>query len=169
MMHLFRIGSALWEVALAGLPEAPLLLLRDEACRVSLETLGGAAAIVQVDGARFAIHLAGTDEQRFIHIEGEVFEIAVLDPLTVHAHKEAGNTGLLARAPMPGCVVACPVGVGAAVRPGDSLVMIESMKLEVAIKAERAGVVQAVHFDVGSTFEKDAVLVTLVAATEGQA
>jgi acetyl/propionyl-CoA carboxylase alpha subunit len=169
MMHVFQIGSVRWEAALAGSPQARRLLLGDEDWRVSLEAFGSGAAIVQVGGERFAICIAGTDERRFIHIDGEVFEVAVLDPLIVHAHKETGSTGLLARAPMPGCVVACPVAVGAAVRAGDSLVIIESMKLEVAIKAERTGVVQEVHFDVGRTFEKDAVLVTLAAMNEEQA
>jgi acetyl/propionyl-CoA carboxylase alpha subunit len=169
MMHVFQIGSARWEAALAGSPQARRLLLGGEDCRVSLEELGSGATILRVAGERFAIRIAGTDERRFIHIEGEVFEVALLDPLIVHAHKEASSTGLLARAPMPGCVVACPVVVGMAVRAGDSLVIIESMKLEVAIKAERAGIVRAVHFDVGRTFEKDSVLVTLAAANEDQA
>ena len=168
-MHVIRIGCSNLEVALTGSPQARCLLHSGEAFRVSLTELGDGAAIIQVDGESFAIHLAGTDERRFIHIEGEVFEVAILDPLIVHAHKETGRSGLLARAPMPGCVVACPVAVGAQVRSGDSLVIIESMKLEVAIKAEHAGIVQAVHFGVGRTFEKDAVLVTLAAADEGPA
>jgi biotin carboxyl carrier protein len=102
-----------------------------------------------------------------VHIDGEVFEICVLDPLFVHAHKAVGGTGLLARAPMPGSVVALPVCLGSAVRAGDTLVIIESMKLEVAIKAECAGTVRQVHFEIGRNFEKNAVLVTLAAADEG--
>jgi biotin carboxyl carrier protein len=166
MMHVVRIGGASWEAAVVGPKQARRLLLRDQECGISLEKLEGGAFIVQVDGARFAIYLAGPDERRFVHIEGEVFEVAVLDPLTVHAQKEAGAAGLQARAPMPGSVVAYPVGVGASVRPGDILVIIESMKLEVAIKAERAGTVHSIHADVGRTFEKGAVLVTLAAASE---
>jgi len=165
MMHVLRIGDASWDAALVGPRQARRLWLPDQECRISLEPLEGGACMVQVDGARFAIYLAGSDELRFIHIEGEVFEVAVLDPLTVHAQKEAGATGLQARAPMPGSVVAHPVRVGATVRPGDILVIIESMKLEVAIRAERAGTVHSIHTDIGRTFEKGAVLVTLVAAS----
>jgi len=43
------------------------------------------------------------------------------------------------------------------------------MKLEVAIKAERAGTMQAIHYEIGSNFEKDAVLATLAALAEDPA
>jgi 3-methylcrotonyl-CoA carboxylase alpha subunit len=167
MMHVLRIGQTSWECAVVGPRHARRLLLPDQEYLVSLEPLEGTAFMVQVDAERFTIHVAGTDERRFIHVEGEVFEVAVLDPLTVHAQREAGATGLQARAPMPGSVVAYPAPIGATVRPGDTLVIIESMKLEVAIKAERAGIVHSHHADVGRTFEKGAVLVTLAATSEG--
>jgi acetyl/propionyl-CoA carboxylase alpha subunit len=167
MMFLFRIGEDTREGALTGSAQARHLLLREGDCSVSLTELGGGAGVVQVDGVSSAVYLAGTDDRRFVHINGEVFEIAVLDPLFVYAHKAVGGAGLLARAPMPGSVVALPVSVGAAVRAGDILVIIESMKLEVAIKAEHAGTVRQVHFEVGRTFEKNAVLVTLAGVDEG--
>jgi multidrug efflux pump subunit AcrA (membrane-fusion protein) len=63
----------------------------------------------------------------------------VLEPLAVHARQAGAATGLEARAPMPGSVVALPVAVGDSVRAGDTLVIIESMKLEVALKADAAG------------------------------
>jgi acetyl/propionyl-CoA carboxylase alpha subunit len=164
MMHVLRLAEASWECAVLGAGQARRLLLPDQECRISLEPLQDGVFIVLVDGVRFVIHLAGTDDRRYVHIDGEVFEVSVLDPLTVHAQRETGALGLQARAPMPGSVVAYPVCTGATVRPGDILVIIESMKLEVAIKAERAGTVQSIHVDVGKTFEKGAVLVTLAAA-----
>ena len=68
---------------------------------------------------------------------------------------------------MPGSVVALPVAVGDAVHAGATLVIIESMKLEVAIKAECGGSVEAIHVALGQTFDKNAVLVTLAALVEG--
>jgi len=68
---------------------------------------------------------------------------------------------------MPGSVVALPVAVGDSVRAGDTLVIIESMKLEVALKATQPGRVAAINCAIGRSFEKDAVLVVL--AGEGSA
>ncbi len=166
-MFSFRIGDAVFEGALAGQAGARRLLLRDSDCGVALVERGDGAAMVRVDGVEFAVYLAGSDDRRFVHIDGEVYDVAVLDPLFVHAHKGGVSAGLVARAPMPGSVVALPVAEGCAVRAGDTLVIIESMKLEVAIKAERDGTVRQVHCAVGRTFEKGAVLVTLADAGGG--
>src|ERR1700674_643678 len=54
-------------------------------------------------------------------------------------------------APLQGTVVAVAVAVGATVRAGQELVVIESMKLEHVVSAERDGVVQRVQAIVGQT------------------
>jgi biotin carboxyl carrier protein len=167
MMHVLRIGEASYAAALAGPPKARRLLLPDSSHDVSLTETADGACIIAVDGALFAAHVARGGDHCFVHIDGEVYAVAVLDPLAVHARTAAGAGGLEARAPMPGTVVALPVSEGAAVQAGDTLVIIESMKLELAIKAECAGTVAAIHCSVGGTFDKDAVLLTLAAAGEG--
>ena len=57
-------------------------------------------------------------------------------------------------------VIAVAAEPGAQVQAGDTLMVIESMKLETAIKAPRDGVVATVTFAAGQSFERDAVLVT---------
>jgi biotin carboxyl carrier protein len=62
---------------------------------------------------------------------------------------------------MPGVVIAVHAAEGQTVARGDTLVVIESMKLETAIKAPRDGVIATVHVAVGKTFDRAAPLVTL--------
>ena len=64
-------------------------------------------------------------------------------------------------APMPGVVVALNVAPGQKIARGETLLVIESMKLETAIKAGRDGIVAAVHFEKGCTFNRGAALVSL--------
>ena len=66
----------------------------------------------------------------------------------------------VATAPMPGVVVAVHTAPGARVTRGDTLMVIESMKLETAIKAWRDGTVETIHVAEGRTFERSAPLVT---------
>ncbi|HRO60309.1 MAG TPA: pyruvate carboxylase [Burkholderiaceae bacterium] len=54
-------------------------------------------------------------------------------------------------APMPGMVVTVAVKSGQKIRAGDPLVSIEAMKMEMQIRAERDGVVRAVHVKPGDT------------------
>ena len=60
-----------------------------------------------------------------------------------------------------GSVIALNAVAGQEVRRGDLLLVIESMKMETAIFAGLDGVVREVHVQIGQTFDRDAVLVSL--------
>jgi biotin carboxyl carrier protein len=62
---------------------------------------------------------------------------------------------------MPGLVVRVEVTVGQQVEIGAGLVVVEAMKMENELRAQRAGVVQTVHVAPGQTVDKGASLVTL--------
>jgi acetyl/propionyl-CoA carboxylase alpha subunit/acetyl-CoA carboxylase carboxyltransferase component len=54
-------------------------------------------------------------------------------------------------APLPGTVTSVAVSPGDRVAPGDELMVLEAMKMEHEVRAERAGFVHAVTVDVGGT------------------
>jgi 3-methylcrotonyl-CoA carboxylase alpha subunit len=64
-------------------------------------------------------------------------------------------------APMPGRIVLIRACVGDEVGEGQELGVMEAMKMELSLKAPRAGVVEAVRAQVGDFVEADAVLVKL--------
>lgn len=65
------------------------------------------------------------------------------------------------RAPMPGRVVFVRSEVGASVAEGDELLVLEAMKMELSLKAPRAGIVEELRAKVGEFVEADAILVRL--------
>ncbi|MBP6438930.1 MAG: acetyl-CoA carboxylase biotin carboxyl carrier protein subunit, partial [Thermomonas sp.] len=65
------------------------------------------------------------------------------------------------RAPMPGRVVVVQKLPGDAVGVGDVVLVIEAMKMELALKAPRDGVVAEVRVVAGDFVEADAVLALL--------
>jgi 3-methylcrotonyl-CoA carboxylase alpha subunit/geranyl-CoA carboxylase alpha subunit len=67
------------------------------------------------------------------------------------------------RAPFNGKVIAVKVAPGSAVARGDTLLVIESMKLEHALAAARDGVVKAVHVEPGQQAATAQVLVSFEA------
>ncbi len=73
----------------------------------------------------------------------------------------AGAGGNQVRAPMPGRIVAVRVAVGAEVAEGEELMVMEAMKMELALRAPRAGVISEVRAKVGEFVEGDMVLVAL--------
>ena len=68
-------------------------------------------------------------------------------------------------APMPGRIVLVRACIGAEVAAGDELLVMEAMKMELALKAPRAGTIAAVGIDVGDFVEADAVLVRFADAS----
>jgi len=65
------------------------------------------------------------------------------------------------RSPMPGRVIRIAVAPGATVRAGQSLVVLEAMKMENEVVAAWPGTVLEIHVEPGSTIEANAKLVTL--------
>jgi propionyl-CoA carboxylase alpha chain len=65
------------------------------------------------------------------------------------------------RAPMPGKILAVRVEPGQAVRQGETLVILEAMKMEHEVVAPHDGTVQAVLVETGQQVDAEAVLVVL--------
>ncbi|MDE2294017.1 MAG: 3-methylcrotonyl-CoA carboxylase [Gammaproteobacteria bacterium] len=114
-----------------------------------------------IDGVRRRVDWARLDERLILWRGAARVAIAIEDPRRGAARATAKEGELVAR--LPGTVVAVPVAVGARVEAGATLLVVEAMKMEHAIRAPHAGVVRAVHFAVGARVTEGAVLVDLEA------
>ena len=83
-------------------------------------------------------------------------------PAAAPAPAKQGSAGATAvKAPMPGNIMKINAKVGAAVKKGDVLMVLEAMKMENDICAPADGTVASIEVAQGATVETDAVLVTL--------
>lgn len=72
----------------------------------------------------------------------------------------APSTGYSVKCPLPGTILSIKVGVGDTVSMGQTLVVLEAMKMENNIDADRAGVVKQILVQQGATvMEGDNLLV----------
>ena len=92
-------------------------------------------------------------------IDGRAYTVTRLDPLSGAAGAGAGGDDI--RADMPGRVVSVDCAVGDQVGAGQTLLTVESMKLQVSIVAPRDGRVAAVYVSAEQSIDKGAVLVSL--------
>lgn len=105
-------------------------------------------------------------DQVLVHAFGRSWALAIVDP--VERSRGGGPSDDVATAPMPGTVIRVDVAPGDAVTAGQVLVVIESMKMQSEITAVRDGVVEQVHVDVDTTFDRGAPLVALAPEEEGE-
>ena len=91
-----------------------------------------------------------------------VIEDARRKRLSKAAHREGlASAGEELRAPIAGKVVKLLVEVGAQVAPGHGVIVLEAMKMENELVAERGGTVTAIHKQAGQPVDTGDLLVTL--------
>jgi acetyl/propionyl-CoA carboxylase alpha subunit len=117
-----------------------------------------------VEGVRHRVHVVQRGDVAHVHVGGRAWRITLHDPV-----KDASKASAQAdqcSAPMPGTVIAVHVKPGDRVTSGQPLVVIESMKMQMNLDAERDGTVAEVCCAVGDSFEREATLVRLEPAKE---
>lgn len=99
------------------------------------------------------------DGRAWVFVDGEVVVVAPDDDARRGPARPGVNDDL--SSPMPATVVAVHVSVGDAVKSGDTLVLLEAMKMEVPLRAPRAGRVTHVRCEAGSLVQPGVPLVTV--------
>jgi biotin carboxyl carrier protein len=120
------------------------------------------SARVRVEDASVArhVHTAVDNGITWIFVDGEVFRVEVDDAdRGARARPGAGDEALAA--PMPATVIKLLVEPGQIVERGDSLLLLEAMKMELPIRAPRAGRVSAFHCKAGELVQAGVPLVIL--------
>jgi propionyl-CoA carboxylase alpha chain len=116
--------------------------------------------------AEFAVKIAPRAEGFRLRLRGVTAEIIVASPRAAALHKlippkpEADTSGLIV-SPMPGLVVSIDVAPGQEVKSGEGVAIVEAMKMQNIIRAERDGVVAKVTVAAGASVAADEVLIEL--------
>jgi propionyl-CoA carboxylase alpha chain len=116
-----------------------------------------------LDGEAFAAEVAATAEGFRIRHRAASAQVMVLTPVSADLHerlppKKAVDTSRLVVSPMPGLVVAVEVTAGQEVKAGQTLCIIEAMKMQNIIRAERDGMLKSVAAKAGDSVGADDIL-----------
>jgi propionyl-CoA carboxylase alpha chain len=119
--------------------------------------------VMEVDGLvrRWQVaRYAGPDGACRLEVDGDTGAVTFFEAGRFPEPGHDGDEGSLL-APLPGTVVAVRVTVGDEVSAGQELLVIEAMKMQHVVRADRAGRVAAIPVQVGSTVEVGAILAIL--------
>lgn len=117
-------------------------------------TIDGQVVAVQARPIANGIRLAhqGVEVPVYVWTEAEAAS-ARLMPVTT-----AADTGKKLLCPMPGLVVSIAVTEGQEVKAGETLAVVEAMKMQNVLRAEQDGTVKKVHASAGATLAVDALI-----------
>ncbi len=164
-------------VVVKGDEHHPISVVAEDDCHVV--TIHGNAYRVCSDWEFGQRLFSGTVNDETVHLQfardGQVYmlsrggsqsDVLVLNPRAAELYKlmpvkaQPDTSGQI-MAPMPGLIVSVSVAAGDEVKAGDELAVLEAMKMENTIRAERNGVVARVNRKAGQSVEVDEVIMEL--------
>jgi biotin carboxyl carrier protein len=134
---------------------------------VDLEQVGGLPVYsLALDDTGYVLFVEKGQERYQVEVQGQVYPVAVklrrprLASQRVRCPSD-GESCLSIRAPLAGRLVSTPALVGDRIEAGQVLAVVESMKMQMELKAPEAGVVEAIHGSPDREVAQGEELVTL--------
>ncbi|MBL6954059.1 MAG: acetyl/propionyl/methylcrotonyl-CoA carboxylase subunit alpha [Alphaproteobacteria bacterium] len=122
--------------------------------RLFTGTVNGQHVTIQADPEAGGFRLYHSGVEALVTVRSpRAAELAALMP-----HKAPPDTSKYLLCPMPGLVVSLDVAVGDAVKAGQTLAVVEAMKMENILRAERDGVIAALNAAPGDSLAVDDVI-----------
>lgn len=124
---------------------------------------GDRLAIFTIDGGSHAIKVEPADagwrlRQLGVDVKARVFSPRVAELARLMPEKVAPDTSNLLLCPMPGLIVSIAVDEGDEVQEGQTLAVVEAMKMENVLKAERKGTVSRIPVKAGDSLAVDEII-----------
>ncbi len=134
-------------------------LKHDEArCEVRGALLDNNSLSARFDGEARRIPLRVDAAHVLLHdVNGQRYSLSRAAAFVWETTDTAGGNQVIA--PMPGRIVLVKAKVGETVEQGQDLLVMEAMKMELALKAPRAGTIASINATAGEFVEADAILV----------
>jgi propionyl-CoA carboxylase alpha chain len=117
-------------------------------------TIDGLLIAVQARPVNNGVRLAhqGVEVPVYVFTEAEAASARLMPVIT------ATDAGKKLLCPMPGLVVSIAVSEGQEVKAGETLAVVEAMKMQNVLRAERDGTVKKIHASAGATLAVDALI-----------
>jgi biotin carboxyl carrier protein len=145
------------------------IFLNDEESTPDVAFIGGNRYHILLGASSFMMEVLENDlaTKKFkIKVNDHTYELRLEDELDMLLEKmgmsSSGNTRMdNVKAPMPGLVLKVLVAPGQEVEKGDSLIILEAMKMENVIKASGPGIVKNICVQIKDAVDKNQILIEM--------
>jgi acetyl/propionyl-CoA carboxylase alpha subunit len=165
MKYRYQSGEMIYEVNLERHGDAYRATINGEAYELEVLDAQPGALTLRFTGGdgpqRPRIVYWGADsDTKWLSTDGCTFRLDRPRPRTARGAGGVAPEDVL-RAPMPSQVAAVQANEGDTVEAGQTLLLLEAMKMEIRVQAPRAGQIAWLFVSVGDTVERDQVLAEL--------
>jgi biotin carboxyl carrier protein len=140
------------------------VLLDDVPIEVDAARIRGTLQSLLIDGRSYEVATMPSREGIDVYVSGDVFHVRVVDELWARAEGQ-GHEAATGReeivSPMPGAVVGIRVAMGEEIAPGQSVAVVEAMKMQNDVASVHSGRVIEIRVKPGDVVDQGAVLVVL--------
>lgn len=157
MKYTFQLGSETYSVEVEKTSEGYRAVLNGQVYPVEVVRAVNGALTYRVGDRAQTAYYAMEGARRWVSVEGKTFVLTPAIPGTrAGGTGEHGHTGEgTVRAPMPGHVRAVQVAAGEQVAKGQTLLVLEAMKMEIRVAAPRSGTVVQMLVKPGQPVERE--------------
>lgn len=155
----FQVGDAIHTVTVTGDGEGYRIDVGASRFFVQARPGSGGRLDLDVDGRRVRAYAAKASGTWRVALDGETWSLPMPDPRRLGRRTTGAADGGSLDAAMPGRVLDVLVVEGGTVAKGDTLVLLEAMKMELRVTAPAAGAVVRVHVSPGQVVERGQRLV----------
>ncbi len=131
---------------------------------VGIQVQGDSEAEVVVNGSTYSVEIGNSSAKPTKTTISQPQVAPAAQTSAAPASKPAVSSGAgesVLKSPLPGVILDLKVNVGDTVAMGQTLLVLEAMKMENNIEAEIAGVVKAIHVKSGDSVLEGNVLLTI--------
>ena len=133
---------------------------------VTIDSINGSQAKVEVNGIPFEVTMHGSslveEDLPTVSTEGAAAPAApAAEPAAAPAAKGAAGAGTPVKAPLPGVVTKVLVQNGQSVKKGETVLVLEAMKMENNINAECDGAITGICVAPGDSVKEGTTLLTI--------
>ncbi|MDE2750774.1 MAG: hypothetical protein OXI34_17580 [Chloroflexota bacterium] len=140
------------------------VLIDGEERDVDFLNLGGSLFSLITKNKSFEAVIDDDEGKIAVMMRGRLFEAQVLDERAMLLMQRRGGLTVASgevSAPMPGLIVEVTAALGGAVAKGQTVIILESMKMQNELKSPIDGVVRAIHAEAGQAVDKNDLLVEI--------
>ncbi|MEE9251782.1 MAG: biotin/lipoyl-containing protein [Thermodesulfobacteriota bacterium] len=162
MIYTFKLQNEIFKVHIEEEGQLSEIEIDDKKFPVEFKRVDDNLYSLIIEDRSFAVGILKRGKTIEVYLNGELYEFEATSSRDIKTAAAGAAEGIQEiKSPMPSSVVKVLKGLGEAVKEGESVIVVEAMKMESELKSPIAGKVKEVNVEPGNAVESGTVLLVI--------